>query len=305
VKNLPAIIWRLTDKRRGHDQQTIGLSNALSRLIEVETYLVSVESYRIRNILRRGFSRNPVLPSPHLIIGAGHQSQNALIAAKKSEGGLSICLMKPSLPRSWFDLCIIPEHDQTPPRKNTIETIGVLNPVVPNEVSSSSTGVILIGGPSRHHDWNTEDLVAQIRTIIDTTPSISWTITNSRRTPSETTNLIMGDRLLKDKFLQIESLPLDWINNTLGSCGHIWVSADSVSMIFEALSTRAKVGIIEVPAKRSDRINSIASSLQHKGWVYHGLSEPKISRPCLNEAHRCALAILKRWPHLTISKTDC
>jgi len=304
VKNLPIVIWQLSDKRRGHDRQSLGLSNALSKLITTETHIVTVESFKLLNLLRRGFSPPQDLPLPHLIIGAGHQCQNALIKAKKTAGGLSICLMKPSLPRAWFDLCIIPEHDKVSRRQNTIETKGVLNPVVSNIAPPLNNGVVLIGGPSRHHNWDANDLVSQIRTIIEDDSHTTWTIANSRRTPSGTANLIMNDPILKDKFFQIDDLPLNWIDQKLESCGRIWVTADSVSMIFEALSTKAKVGIIDVPAKRSDRINTIAPNLQKLGWVYHGDATPDIHRPDLNEANRCAMTILKRWPSLMTANSN-
>ena len=304
MKNLPIVIWQLSDKRRGHDRQSLGLSNALSKLITTETHIVTVESFKLLNLLRRGFSPPQELPLPHLIIGAGHQCQNALIKAKKTAGGLSICLMKPSLPRAWFDLCIIPEHDKVSRRQNTIETKGVLNPVVSNIAPPLNNGVVLIGGPSRHHNWDANDLVSQIRTIIEDDSHTTWTIANSRRTPSGTANLIMNDPILKDKFFQIDDLPLNWIDQKLESCGRIWVTADSVSMIFEALSTKAKVGIIDVPAKRSDRINTIAPNLQKLGWVYHGDATPDIHRPDLNEANRCAMTILKRWPSLMTANSN-
>jgi len=304
VKSLPIVLWQLSDKRRGHDRQSLGLSNALSKLITAETHIVTVESFKLLNLLRRGFSPPQELPLPHLIIGAGHQCQNALVKAKKTAGGLSICLMKPSLPRAWFDLCIIPEHDKVSRRQNTIETKGVLNPVVSKIAPPLNNGVVLIGGPSRHHNWDANDLVSQIRTIIEDDSHTTWTIANSRRTPSGTANLIMNDPILKDKFFQIDDLPLNWIDQKIESCGRIWVTADSVSMIFEALSTKAKVGIIDVPAKRSDRLNTIAPNLQKLSWVYHGAASPDIHRPNLNEANRCAMTILKRWPSLMTANSN-
>ena len=304
MKNLPIVIWQLTDKRRGHDRQSLGLSNAISKLTAAETHIVNLESFTLLNLLRHGFSTPQELPLPHLIIGAGHQCQNALIKAKKTAGGLSICLMKPSLPRAWFDLCIIPEHDKVSRRQNTIETKGVLNPVVSNIAPPSNNGVVLIGGPSRHHNWDANGLVSQIRTIIEDDSRTNWTIANSRRTPSGTANLIMNDPILKDKFFQVDDLPLNWIDQKIESCGRIWVTADSVSMIFEALSTKAKVGIIDVPAKRSDRINTIAPNLQKLGWVYHGDATPDMPRPNLNEANRCAMTILKRWPSLMTANSN-
>lgn len=304
MKNLPIVIWQLTDKRRGHDRQSLGLSNAISKLTAADTHIVNLKIFKLLNLLRRGFSPPQHLPLPHLIIGAGHQCQNALIKAKKTAGGLSICLMKPSLPRAWFDLCIIPEHDKVSRRQNTIETKGVLNPVVPNIAPPLNTGIVLIGGPSRHHNWDAKDIVSQIRTIIRKDSHTAWTIANSRRTPSGTANLIMNDPILKDKFFQIDDLPLNWIDQKLESCGRIWVTADSVSMIFEALSTKAKVGIIDVPSNRPDRINTIAPNLQKLGWVYHGDVAPDIRRPNLNEANRCAMTILQRWPSLMTANSN-
>jgi uncharacterized protein len=42
-----------------------------------------------------------------------------------------VVLMKPSLPRRWFDLCILPQHDGIAADAHTLVTEGALNRVRP------------------------------------------------------------------------------------------------------------------------------------------------------------------------------
>jgi hypothetical protein len=74
-----------------------------------------------------------------------------------------------------------------------------------------------------------------------------------------------------------------------------WVSADSVSMLFEALSAGCAVGVLEVPARRADRITRIAPALLAESrvvslaqWLTSGAWP---AQPPLMEAARCAARV--------------
>ena len=107
------IVWRFSDGRRGHDNQSLGLIEALSTLLSLEVHTVEIAacSIGVIDFFRRRFPAADNLPAPQLIIGAGHATHWPMLAARRERGGRIVVLMKPSLPRAWFDLCIIPKHD--------------------------------------------------------------------------------------------------------------------------------------------------------------------------------------------------
>ena len=61
-----------------------------------------------------------------------------MLSAKNTKKGKIVVLMKPSLPISFFDLCLIPKHDRPKTRKYVIETNGALTPMKFNEYKSNT-----------------------------------------------------------------------------------------------------------------------------------------------------------------------
>ncbi len=124
------------------------------------------------------------LPTPDIVLGAGHRTHLSLLAARRVHRGKAVVLMRPSLPLSLFDLCLIPEHDAPPARRNVLATRGALNRIQPSATLEPSRGLLLIGGPSAHFAWDNENLYRQIAAIVAADPAIHWTLTTSRRTPA-------------------------------------------------------------------------------------------------------------------------
>jgi mitochondrial fission protein ELM1 len=46
-------------------------------------------------------------------------------------------------------------------------------------------GLLLIGGPSKHHGWNTAGLVDQVEQVLAADRQVRWVLTTSRRTPED------------------------------------------------------------------------------------------------------------------------
>ncbi len=120
---------------------------------------------------------------PTCILTAGHRTHLPALAARRPRGGRIVVLMKASLPLRWFDLCLIPQHDDPPQRNNVIATRGVLHEVRPSERHDPVTGLILLGGSSRHHDWDTDTITMQVRQVVTAQPDIHFVIGDSPRTP--------------------------------------------------------------------------------------------------------------------------
>jgi mitochondrial fission protein ELM1 len=70
--------------------------------------------------------------------------------------------MRPSLPVWLFDLVVVPRHDELPEGGRIVLTEGVLNPLTADGAHNPDAGIILIGGPSRHHDWDKTQMLRQV-----------------------------------------------------------------------------------------------------------------------------------------------
>ncbi len=292
-------LWRITDGKAGHDSQTTGLCDAIKKLKDINCFDIKAESAfsNFKNFLRNQFPLGQDLPDPDLIIGAGHGCHLTILSAKKARGGKTIVLMKPSLPLSLFDLCIIPEHDQIKDKNNVITTKGAINPVQFNENKSNNTGLFLIGGPSKHYYWDEKDLIRQIKEIIKQTPDIRWAIADSPRTPKKTLSLLTG--LNNIETLSYKNTDSDKLRGFIFKSSTIWVSEDSVSMIYESLSSGAAVGLLNVKQKTKNRISDSIDTLINERQLTSFSSWEKMNELLLpankfNEADNCVKQLLER-----------
>ena len=151
----PLVIWCVSDSKPGHRSQLLGLVEALQRRMSVDvTWINRRHAYRWRPA--------PSCRRPTLILAAGHHTHLPSLWLRSRFGGRLVVLMKPSLPRSLFDLCVVPEHDDVPPSGRVITTCGTLNDILPAQSVRKDTGLIMIGGAARRFDSNSAAVVSQI-----------------------------------------------------------------------------------------------------------------------------------------------
>jgi len=242
------IIYCVTDDKPGHKSQLDGLLQALQNQVGTLVQWVHIAS-PLKGQLEEQTEK------PDLILAAGHRTHLTALRLKWRFGGKLVVLMKPSLPAFLFDLCIIPEHDGVRSGQRVICTQGVLNTIRPSRNSDENVGLILMGGPSKHHGWSDTQMVEQLRQLKLAMPKVQWTLTTSRRTPVSfltTVNSLLDGQF---KVVPVENTNRDWLMQHYQQCGVIWVSEDSVSMVYESLSTGAKVGVLEVPRLRQSRVS--------------------------------------------------
>lgn len=294
------VIWRFFDGKPGHDRQSQGLVNALGLVTQVASYDFNVARQRIslRHFIQRELPFGTDAPDPDLIVGAGRRCQWPIVVARRARGGHSIYLMKPVLPTRWFDLCVIPRHDQPPSNARVIVSDGVLNDMV-TCASRGDDGLLLVGGPSAHYAWDEAHLLGQIERVVADKPGRKWVVADSRRTPRTTIEALKSLGGENVSFVAHQDTDHAWLAQQLIRSAFAWVSSDSVSMVYEALTSGIPVGVLEVPAKRSDRITRIIDDLVIRGLVtshtsWCGGTDLQIHAP-LAEAARCARIIWSRW----------
>lgn len=298
---MKTIIWRIHDHKPGHANQTRGLVQALSSLISVECHDIAVVP-KWRNWvwgLTHRFPPGHKLPKPDFILGAGHATHQAVLAARRVYGGKTVILMKPSLPLKMFDLCIVPEHDGVE-GTDVICTRGVLNAVEPSVTQQQSRGLMLIGGPSANSGWDNDTMIEQVLVAAKGQARLNWILTTSRRTPADFVTLLSEVRPKNLTIVPCEDTEPGWVPQELSQASQVWVSEDSVSMVYEALTSGAAVGLLTVPGKQSGRVARGMNELQRGGWVTRfrdwDRRSPLPSPPeQLYESQRCAAWICERF----------
>jgi uncharacterized protein len=292
-------IWRFTDGKPGHDSQSLGLCKAIEKLRSCVRFDISTNTFfdNCKDLLLSQYSPGNDLPDPNIIIGAGHGTHLSTLCARQARGGKIIILMKPSLPLSWFDICIVPKHDIDEDKGNVITSKGALNPVQFNNNKEPGSGLILLGGPSKHYQWDNELILSQITRIVNNSTDIHWTIADSPRTPEGTLSRITD--LTNIDTLSFKETDSDTIREYIFKSSNIWVSKDSISMVYESLSSGAAVGLLDVKQKNNNRIADAINNLVQKKvlssfemWNNTNKLIPASSK--FNEAERCATLLLER-----------
>jgi mitochondrial fission protein ELM1 len=292
VKDGSLTLWLIGDGKRGHENQSLGLAEAMQRRVACEIHQISIVGKggffgRIRAALAAGTK----LPKPDFIIAAGHATHLPLLWLARKYRAKSIVLMRPSLPLRFFDICIAPAHDfpKKSQRKNLILTRGAINRVHAEDLPKTGK-LILIGGPSKTHGW---DPAAMLDMLARVTATGDWQLTDSRRTPEGFLEQIKK-HLPNIEIFSCKETAFDWLPDKLGRAKEVWVSEDSVSMIYEALSSGARVGLLPVPRMNShsrvlrgiDELIEAGYLTPFSAWQKTGHLS-RASEP-LNEAGRCA-----------------
>jgi mitochondrial fission protein ELM1 len=158
--------------------------------------------------------------------------------------------------------------------------------------------LFLVGGESKHYHWDDDGVLEQIQRVIETKPSVKqWIMTDSRRTPDAFRRLI--DRLPKDRvsFYHNESTPAGWVQQQLERVDQVWVTPDSVSMVYEAITSGVPTGVFDLQPQKTGRIVLGIEELIKKGQLMTllGNSEMMQENEPLCEADRAATWLLSRY----------
>ena len=285
----PLQIWIVSDGKAGHENQSLGLAEAMGRRVLVEVHVLRLDMGigvlgRVMDALKKGRK----FPKPDYVISAGSGTHVALLWLARQHGARRVVLMKPFWPLAWFDWCIAPEHDfkKPPVRENLILSQGALNRVVPGGGDRAGK-YLLIGGPSRIHGFDEPGLISQIRELAKTG---WWKVADSRRTPQDFLKNLQGEVGGLEVFPHQES-KAGWLAESLATAEEVWVTEDSVSMVYEALTGGAKVGILTMPRlKPGARVIRGLEKLMTQGYLIGENENPELPR--LAEADRCAGLIL-------------
>ena len=287
----------VSDGKAGHRSQAVGLYKAMQRQSadEVTFEEILIDQLPIFSLVSAMFKKSIVTlkQPPDYIFGVGSHTQlRVLLLGKVLPQAKTVILMKPNFPVNWFDYAVIPEHDGVEASEHVITTQGALNPIVNEQRHQPNRFLIALGGSSKRHHWNEEKVLDAIQQIVNLHPQAEIILTTSRRTPEEFL-AHLNEKSFKSqlKIFPVEKTPQGWIFEEMQKAEAVWVTEDSVSMIFEALTAGCQVGIIEIDRLKSDRITQLLDQLLTQALL--GENKVKLLNLQLDEATQVAHILLK------------
>jgi mitochondrial fission protein ELM1 len=154
--------------------------------------------------------------------------------------------------------------------------------------------LIALGGSSKRHQWNEDKVFASIEHIVKQHPNNEIIITTSRRTPEQFVERLNTYPFLPHvHFFPVEQTPQGWIFEEMQQAEAVWVTEDSVSMIYEALTAGCRVGVIAMDRTKQDRITTSVDGLLGKGIISESLLLAQLPEPnAFKEAERVATYLL-------------
>ena len=300
-------LWLITDGKPGHRAQLRGLAERLGTLSRVAPVWIHTNDCRLPWWRTRPRPL-PDVAAPALIIGAGRRTHRLLLALSRQYRVPAVVLMRPARPLWQFDAAIIPAHDRPPKRDTILVTEGVLNDVHPvTELTRDKSGLILVGGHSRHYRWEELSIHEQILAITDQYPDWQWLTCDSRRTPESLLESLRDDAPENLQLHPHTDTPEGWVRDRLSRSRTVWVTPDSVSMVFEALTAGVPTGLLSLPVKRKGRIPETMQRLIDTGHVTAWPKAPESANPPprLWEADRAARWLIQRFPDQLPPRDDC
>ena len=282
------VIWRLIDGKAGHDKQSLALIESLKNQTKCRVFDINVKSQRIPilNIIFKNYKLPEGTTKPDIAIGAGHKTHFHLLAIKRCFDSKILVIMRPSLPLKFFDLCVIPKHDEVRSCSNVFITSTPLVSFNLYMEQKENKALFLIGGPSKHYYWDPKMVLDQIKNIIKKYKFKKLLLLTSRRTPLNFINEFNKSKIRDLTLFEHSKIKKNWLHNNIMKVKNIWVTNDSYSMLIEAIASGAKTDILELKVKKksklSKEINTIKRQLKNKMTIQ-------------NEAYRVARFIQTIW----------
>ena len=282
------IIWRLVDAKAGHDKQSLALVENLKSQANCKIFNINIQNLAnpFLAIIFKKYNLDKELIKPDIAIGAGHKTHLYLLALKRCFGTKIVVILKPSLPLKFFDLCVIPKHDDVKSKNNIITIQTALVNFNSDMKKKENVALFLIGGPSKHYYWNTKLVLDQIKYVSRQFEFKRLILTTSRRTPFDFISEFNKLKIKNVKLYEHAKIKNDWLEKNIIKVKKIWVTNDSYSMIIEAIASGAHTNILNLKVKKNSKlskeINIIKNNLRKK-------------LPIQNEAKRVSEFIQKIW----------
>jgi len=269
----------LNDGRAGHVNQSVALAKYLNLPYDVVEVVPrypwsKVVSYLLdrAGIRTASLFHEITLPHPEygLVIAAGSLTY---YMAKLLSGQLNAKSVTMMLPKGYgyddYDTILAQRHDQPPKAPNIIEIPANFAYVEPKgiyKVDRKAVGIV-IGGDNGVFTLSKEALKIQLDQIIALFSGYEIAVTTSPRTSKEIDALIASYGF--DYEVIFSQKPLNPIPDFLEQCETVFITADSTSMISEAISFGgANVEILPLKSSKENKFVRFVNSLEQEGYLH-------------------------------------
>ncbi|MBJ9937298.1 mitochondrial fission ELM1 family protein [Acinetobacter pittii] len=290
----------VSDGKAGHRSQALGLFQAMQRQQPETTFEeVLISDLPIISLIKTLFSSKKSLfkQVPDFIFGVGsHTHFRVWLLGKIFRKAKTIILMKPNLPVACFDYAVIPEHDGIHADNHVIVTRGALNPIRNENRHQTARILIALGGSSKRHQWNQNKVLTSVQKIVENNPDAEIILTTSRRTPAELVDILRQQNFAQHlRIFPVDQTPQGWIFEEMQKAEAVWVTEDSVSMIFEALTAGCRVGVMAMERLKDDRITHSVDQMLESKLISQQTSVVQLPQPyAFKEADRVATYLLSK-----------
>jgi len=281
--------WVLTTGEAGMRSQAIGLAERLG--IDFEEKAVKLR--KPWSMLPGHLCPSPLSgldpsgdrlepPFPKLVISCGRRSTALSIAMRRASKGATrtVHIQNPQTPTKHFDLVIAMRHDRMS-GDNVLSVDTALHRVTPQKLEEAAeiwrerlrgdaeqlVGFVL-GGPTKHY-WMSEALLNRLRTMIAKVHEITGArivVTPSRRTEDRVKDTLSAAFADEPWYWQWDGTGENPYFGILALADRLVVTADSVSMVSEALATGRPVNLLPLNGK-SKRHDAFVANLGTRGLV--------------------------------------
>jgi uncharacterized protein len=301
------------DGRPGHEKQTSGILEQLKKKKRINILPVQIcrgtVAQQITDWMKYLFSlggaANPDLADCDLLIGTGtHTHLPMLVQKAHFNMPVVTCMTPATFIQNKFDLILSPQHDNIVEKENVFRTVGPPNMSHDKGEHLRQRTLILVGGidPQSHH-WVNDEIIDCLKRLIFHEAEQQIIISSSPRTPVETVNSLakLAEEFQHVSFFNYKDTPSGWVEEEYSLCEQVWVTGDSISMVYEALSSGCRVGIIPVRWRKQNSKFMISEKYLHDHEMvvdlhsYLAHEREWKDHPALDEASRCADEIINRF----------
>ena len=258
------VAWSLTSGEAGMRTQARGLATAVARrMVEIQTPGRDDLLAQLRAMAGRPDMTRLQPPWPDLLVTCGRRTVPYALRLRRLSGGRTrlVHVQDPRASRDAFDLIVAMDHDRVPAGGNVIKVETALHDLTPERLAEAGAAWrerfeplgsrfagVVVGGSLRGRAFTSADGERLIEGLkrMRVAPGLGLAITPSRRTPAPVLAQLR-DAFVGDTGVFLWDLRGDNpYRAILGLADRLVVTGDSVSMISEAISTRAPVDVMDL-----------------------------------------------------------
>jgi mitochondrial fission protein ELM1 len=300
-------VWVLEDPRAGTAAQALGIAERLGlpfRRVPLRYGRLAALPFPWPSLRGLASTRGLTPPWPRLAISAGRRAA-PVSRWLRAQGVRTVHAMRPGFGAHDFDLLVLGRHDDPPEAGNILPILGAthrLSPAKLSEARAEWTGLaayrpprvaLLVGGRPGATNMPVAEAQALPAAILRAIPGASILCTTSRRTgPAATAALEVALPAPGHRLHEWGSAAPNPLLGFLAWADAVVVTADSVSMLSEALSTPVPVFVAgEARGRHLRLIRSVYEAGQARPLAEADLS---FRRTPLDETGRVAEEIRRR-----------